>query len=162
SGTLSATGGSVTVTTDTLSGAGFALSGITFPVTIGVGQSRSFSVSFSPLATGTVSGALSFTSNASNTPPSITLSGSGAGLSVSPRHSEFRLCAGRDYDPFTTRHSECKRSSRDNHGCQPLGSGLLDFRFAAHAVHHSLWSEPNIQRHICPRLGVTRFRTRKH
>src|SRR5262249_242614 len=89
SGTLSATGGGVGGTTDRLRGGGFALSGITFPVTIGVGQSRSFSVSFSPLATGTVSGALSFTSNASNTPPSITLSGSGAGLSVSPATLNF-------------------------------------------------------------------------
>jgi len=89
SGTLSASGGSVTVTNDTLTGAGFAVSGITFPLTLSPGQSQGLSVSFSPLATGSVSGSLSFTSNASNTPPAITLSGTGAGLGLSPMTVNF-------------------------------------------------------------------------
>jgi len=88
SGTLTASGGNVTITGDTLIGAGFGLNGITFPVTIGPGQTQGFNVTFSPVATGSVSGTLSFTSNASNT-PAITLIGIGAGLAVSPSSLNF-------------------------------------------------------------------------
>ncbi|MBV9146090.1 MAG: choice-of-anchor D domain-containing protein, partial [Acidobacteria bacterium] len=82
-GTLQATSGDVTISSDTLNGGGFVLSGITFPLTIPSGQSSTFSVAFAPAATGAASGSLSFASNASNTPSPATLSGTGAGLSVS-------------------------------------------------------------------------------
>ena len=88
-GTLMATNGDVTLTTDTLSGAGFIFSGITFPLTIPSGQNASFNISFAPAATGSASGTLSLTSNASNTLPAIGLSGTGAGLSVSPSILNF-------------------------------------------------------------------------
>src|SRR5262249_13695645 len=91
-GTLTASGGSVTVTNSTLTGAGFGLSGITFPVTLAPGQTQNFNVSFSPLATGSMSGTLSFTSNASSTTPaSISLTGTGAGLGLSPTSLNFGL-----------------------------------------------------------------------
>jgi hypothetical protein len=88
-GNLTATNGDVTVTTDTLTGASFVLSGITFPRTITSGQSASFAVNFAPVATGSASGTLSFSSNASNTFTPVGLSGTGAGLSVSPVSLSF-------------------------------------------------------------------------
>jgi hypothetical protein len=88
-GSLTATNGDVTVTTDTLTGAGFVLSGITFPLPITSGQSKSFAVNFAPVATGSANGSLSFSSNASNTFTPVGLSGTGAGLSLSPSSLSF-------------------------------------------------------------------------
>ena len=81
--TLSAIGGDVTISGDTIRGNGFGLSGLTFPLTLAPGQTSSFAITFSPGSLGAVNGALSFTSNASNT-PAIALSGSGSGLGVTP------------------------------------------------------------------------------
>lgn len=88
-GTLSATGGSVPVTADTLTGAGFGLSGITFPVTIPAGQSVSFSVTFTPSSTGTTTGSVAFANNGTNLALPATLSGTGAGLTLSPANLTF-------------------------------------------------------------------------
>jgi Abnormal spindle-like microcephaly-assoc'd, ASPM-SPD-2-Hydin len=65
-GTLSATGASVTVSSASVSNSEFSLSGVTFPLTIAAGQSMPITVAFAPQASGTASGTLSFTSNASN------------------------------------------------------------------------------------------------
>jgi len=53
------------------------LQGASFPVTISAGQSLSFNVAFTPQGAGINSGSLSFTSNASNTPPAESLTGTG-------------------------------------------------------------------------------------
>ena len=81
--TLSATGASVTVTSANMSNAEFTLSGLSFPVTIPAGNNAQFTVTFTPQATGTASGALNFVSNASNS-PALSLSGSGT---PTPIHS---------------------------------------------------------------------------
>ena len=65
-GTLSATGASVTVSSASVSNAEFSLTGVTFPLSIAAGQSVPITVAFAPQASGTASGTLSFTSNASN------------------------------------------------------------------------------------------------
>jgi len=75
-GTLSAGSFPITISNATWQGAGFSLSGITFPVTIPSGQSVPFTVTFAPQAAGNVSGAISFASNASNSPTSESLAGS--------------------------------------------------------------------------------------
>jgi len=82
--TLSAAGASVTVSSAAISNSQFALNGASFPLTIGASQGVSFNVAFTPQSSGTVSGSLSFVSNASNsqalgaTPnSSIPLSGTG-------------------------------------------------------------------------------------
>ena len=68
-GTLTASGASVTVTSDTLNGAAFALSGLpSYPIVIPAGQNVQFTMTFTPPATGAASGSVSFTSTASNTP----------------------------------------------------------------------------------------------
>ena len=76
SGTLTASGASVTVSSIGITGSGYSVSGLTLPLTLATGQSASFSVVFAPTAAGTASGGVSFTSTASNS-PSVTLSGTG-------------------------------------------------------------------------------------
>jgi len=75
--TLSAIGASVTVSSDASSSSQFVLNGATLPFTIPAGQSSSFNVAFKPSASGTVSGSLSFTSNASNSKTVESLTGIG-------------------------------------------------------------------------------------
>ncbi|MCU1298481.1 MAG: hypothetical protein JWO91_2759 [Acidobacteriaceae bacterium] len=84
SATLSASGTSVTVSSATLNSSEFSLSGVTFPFTILAGKTASFNVTFAPKASGSVSAALAFSSNASNSSISQTLTGQGqAGASHS-------------------------------------------------------------------------------
>ncbi len=75
--TMSAANASVTVTSDASSSSQFVLTGATLPLTIPAGQSMSFNVAFTPTGSGTVSGSLSFTSNASNKQTSESLTGTG-------------------------------------------------------------------------------------
>jgi hypothetical protein len=70
-------GSSVTVSQLTVSGSGFGVSGATVPFTLAAGASKAFSVSFAPTASGSASGTLSVSSNASNPTLSVALSGSG-------------------------------------------------------------------------------------
>jgi len=76
-GSLTATGASVTVTSGSSNSSEFVLSGITFPKTIAAGQSTSFTVTFTPNASGAASASLTFVSNASNSPTVESLTGNG-------------------------------------------------------------------------------------
>ena len=67
----------VTISQIVESGAGFALSGVSAPVTLIPNQSTTFSVIFTPSAVGSDSGTVTVTSNATGSPVTITLSGSG-------------------------------------------------------------------------------------
>jgi fibronectin type 3 domain-containing protein len=75
--TMSASGASVTVSSDASSNSQFVLDGAFLPFTIPAGQSKSYNVSFTPTGSGTVSGSLSFTSNASNSKTQKSLTGIG-------------------------------------------------------------------------------------
>jgi Abnormal spindle-like microcephaly-assoc'd, ASPM-SPD-2-Hydin len=77
SGTLTADNSDVTVSSAEWNGEGYAVTSITFPVTLTAGQSVSFDVTFSPPSTGSFAGTISFLSNASNSPSTETLSGGG-------------------------------------------------------------------------------------
>jgi len=80
--TLSNTGGSpLSVQQNSLSGTGFATSGIGSGVTLAPGQYATLAVSFNPSATGNVSGAVSLTSSTSTVPMSVPLSGNGIAAS---------------------------------------------------------------------------------
>jgi hypothetical protein len=68
----------VTISSGSWSGDGFSLSGITFPVTLMVGQSVPFAVTFAPQVSGAASGGVSFLSNASNSPTAVTFTGTGS------------------------------------------------------------------------------------
>jgi len=88
SASLSASGGSVTVTAAASNNPQFSVSGLSLPVTIAAGQSVPLTVTFAPSSSGNASGAVTFTSNASNPTLTVSLSGSGTAvvgqLSVTP------------------------------------------------------------------------------
>ena len=80
--TLSNSGGSsLTISSATLPGSGFAVSGLTFPYSLEAGQSASLSVTFSPASAGSATATLGLVSNASD--PSIAIALSGMGTSPS-------------------------------------------------------------------------------
>jgi hypothetical protein len=95
--TLKNTGNAnLSISQDSMSGSGFTLSGMALPVTLSAGQSASFSVAFAPTASSSYSGTVTVTSNAVNSPTTITLAGSGAApvthaanLSWTPSSSTF-------------------------------------------------------------------------
>lgn len=72
---------SVTVNSATVTGAGFTLSGLAFPLTLNPGQSATLNVTFAPTVTGQVSGQVTISSNSSSN-PTATVSLSGSGISV--------------------------------------------------------------------------------
>lgn len=93
-GALSASGSSVSISSATLTSAEFSLSGITFPLTIAVGQSVPFTVTFTPQMSGSTSAISSFASNASNS-AAETLTGTGAAAAAqrgSLLEGDFHRC----------------------------------------------------------------------
>ncbi len=76
-GSLTATGASVTVASASLNNSEFVLSGISLPVTLAAGKSAGFTVTFTPQASGATSASLSFSSNASNSPAVQSMTGTG-------------------------------------------------------------------------------------
>ncbi len=76
--TITNTGNSnVQISQITASGTGFSLSGASTPVTLTPSQALTFSVVFSPTSAGSASGTVTVTSNATGSPATITLSGTG-------------------------------------------------------------------------------------
>ena len=71
----------LTVSTGSVTGTGFSLSGVTFPVTLNPSQTATLDIEFDPAAAGAATGNLTLTSNASPPTTSISLSGSGATVS---------------------------------------------------------------------------------
>jgi hypothetical protein len=76
--TLTNTGNSsVSISKITVTGSGFTSTSVALPVTVAAGQSTSFGVQFDPASAGSMTGIATVTSNASNSPLSIALSGTG-------------------------------------------------------------------------------------
>jgi hypothetical protein len=73
----------VTVSNVSVAGAGFAVSGVSSGQTIAPGQTASLNVTFAPAATGSVTGSVTVTSSAANSPTTVTLSGSGTQMARS-------------------------------------------------------------------------------
>ena len=67
---------SLTLTAAKVTGAGFATSGLSLPVTLNAGQGTSFNVQFAPTTTNASSGSIGFTENATGSPQTLTMSGS--------------------------------------------------------------------------------------
>jgi hypothetical protein len=81
---LSSTGtAAVTVNAATVSGSGFTVSGVTFPITLNPTQTATLSVQFDPTVAGAVTGQLILTSN-SSTGSSAVISLSGTGAAAAP------------------------------------------------------------------------------
>lgn len=76
-GAITASVGNATVSSVNVTGSGYSLHGLTLPITITVGNSATFTVSFAPAGAGSPTGQISFVSDASNTPTNISLSGTG-------------------------------------------------------------------------------------
>jgi len=85
--TMSAVGASVTVSSAGSSSSQFVLNGASFPLTIVAGQRVSFNVAFTPKSSGTVSGSLSFTSNASSSGTLESLTGIGTANGTAAQYS---------------------------------------------------------------------------
>jgi len=95
-GTLTAGSSDITVTTAAWTGQGYSLSGITFPVTVPAGQNVTFSVTFAPQASGSTPGSIAFDSNATNSPATETLAGSG----TQPQQSQHSVAL--NWDPSSS------------------------------------------------------------
>ena len=92
--TLSNTGASsLTISSATVNGSGFTISGLSFPYTLAAGASVNLSVTFSPTIVGAVNATLSLISNASNPSVSVSLTGTGSSpngtLGVTPGSINF-------------------------------------------------------------------------
>ena len=85
--TLTSTGTApVQVTAAAISGAGFTLSGASFPVTLNPKQAIALTVQFKPTTAGAVSGKLTITSNSATNPTAgVNLSGIGTSATSSPQ-----------------------------------------------------------------------------
>src|SRR6266550_8087008 len=90
---LSNTGtSSITISSVSVTGGGYSLSGLSFPMTLGPGNSGQFQVIFAPLVQGRVDGSIGFTSSASSSTLYVSLHGTGANtgvLSASPSSINF-------------------------------------------------------------------------
>ena len=76
--TITNTGNSnVTISQITLSGSGYSMTGGSAPVTLSPSQNLTLSVQFSPTVAGSVTGTISIVSNASGSPATVALSGTG-------------------------------------------------------------------------------------
>jgi Abnormal spindle-like microcephaly-assoc'd, ASPM-SPD-2-Hydin/Protein of unknown function (DUF1573) len=73
------------------SGAGFSVNGITAPFTLNAAATATLNVVFAPTTGGSASGSLTVTSNATNSPLTVSLTGTGAqpGLSITPASFAF-------------------------------------------------------------------------
>jgi len=82
--TLTNTGSaSLTITQLTMTGSAYTVSGLALPATISAGSSTTLSVLFAPTTAGSLTGTLSITSNAPNSPTTVSLSGTGTAGTVS-------------------------------------------------------------------------------
>jgi len=81
-GTLSASGSSVTVNSVMSNNSAFTVSGLSLPLTFAAGRSASFRVTFSPTTTGAQTATLTFTSNAQTPTTMAALTGTGTALST--------------------------------------------------------------------------------
>ena len=68
---------SVTISSASVSGAGFQISGLSLPTTLSASQTKSFTVAFAPTSTASVTGSITVKSNATNPTYTLALSGSG-------------------------------------------------------------------------------------
>ena len=97
---------SLTLSSATISGSGFTMSGLTLPMMIAAGQSAMFSIQFAPTSTTGATGSVVFTDNAGNSPQTLTLVGSavasGSTLAANPGSVNFgNVVVGTSSSPQT-------------------------------------------------------------
>lgn len=82
--TLTASGAGVTVSSVATTNPEFSMNGLSLPLTLAAGQSVSFTLTFSPTASGAASGTITFVSNATNALVAESATGTGT---AAPQHS---------------------------------------------------------------------------
>ena len=119
--TLSSTGtASVTVSSAAVSGAGFSVSGLTFPKTLSSGQSATLDVQFDPTAAGSATGKLVIASNSSSGSTStVSLSGTGEAAAGYQVNLSWDASSGSDIAGY-----HVYRSTAGNSTYQLLNSSL--------------------------------------
>ena len=65
---------SVTISHATVTGRGFKMSGLSFPLKLSPGQKKTFSIAFTPQSAGTSTGSIAVTSDAPNSVVSVPVS----------------------------------------------------------------------------------------
>jgi len=84
---------SVVVNLATVAGSGFGVSGLSLPTTINAGQTLPFTVQFTPASASSVTGSITFTDTAGNSPQTLSLTGTGvsgnASLKANPLNVAF-------------------------------------------------------------------------
>ena len=86
----------VTISQATITGAGFSVVGGMSSVSIAAGQNHAFQVQFAPQAVGSTTGSIVVASDASNSPLSVSLSGTGvAALSITTQPTGQTVTAGQ-------------------------------------------------------------------
>ena len=120
SGSLTATGASVTVSSGSSDSSEFVLSGITLPKTIAAGQSATFTVTFTPNASGAASASLTFLSNASNSPTVEALTGNGQ----APLPHSVDLTWNASGSPNVVGYNVYRRTASGSYG-SPINGGSL-------------------------------------
>src|SRR3984957_9647021 len=86
SGSLTASGASVTVNAVSSNNSAFSVGGLSLPITIPAGQKAAFTVTFTPQTTGAATAAFTFTSNAQSSTTVETLTGTGMPTPVHTVH----------------------------------------------------------------------------
>ncbi len=81
--TVTASGGSVTISSASSTNSQFTLPGVSFPLTIASGKSEQLGAVFTPAKSGSTSGKFTLGSNASNTPSTEALAGTGVSAQFS-------------------------------------------------------------------------------
>jgi hypothetical protein len=93
SATLTATGGSVTIDSDSTNSSEFAISGLQLPLTVPAGKSVQAMITFTPNASGTASGKAGFVNNTDGSPTLEQLTGTGV-KSTSSHSADLSWSAG--------------------------------------------------------------------
>ncbi|MGA8554916.1 MAG: choice-of-anchor D domain-containing protein [Candidatus Acidiferrales bacterium] len=84
----------ITISGVTVSGSGFSTSGVTSGLTLQPSQTATLNVAFAPTAAGAAAGSITVTSNASNSPATISLTGSSYAVSLAWQASSSSELAG--------------------------------------------------------------------
>jgi hypothetical protein len=84
--TLSARTAAVTINSGILSTSEFSVSGLSMPLTLGAGQTKSFTITFAPQSSGTANASLFFRTDAAGTGSAVSQSLTGSGTAT-PQHS---------------------------------------------------------------------------
>jgi predicted phage tail protein len=86
--------GTLSVTQVSASGTGFSLGTLALPISLGAGQSSTFNVQFLPQSAGAVTGSVTVSSNAPNSPATVALSGTGVAATLTLSFSTTSLAFG--------------------------------------------------------------------